>query len=119
MKRIQALLILLVLIAGPFLKAPVWHFCAMRPGVPQSACCCGQESPTGSGCCKLISVPSGEQLAGVAPGVSAPDITGIIAPVRAVVSCGVVFDQRVERSDHAPPRTTNLPLFLLHSSFLS
>lgn len=73
----------------------------------------------GSNCCKLIPVPAGEQLGCAAPGISPPDFTGMMVPALATVSSGIGFEQRVERLDHAPPRTPNLPLFLLHSSFLS
>lgn len=119
MRRTQGILLLIILMLAPFMREPVWHFCAMRPGVPQASCCCGQESGGGSDCCRLIPVPAGEQLSSAAPGISPPDFAGMMFPVLSTVGSGIGFEQSVERWDHAPPRTPNSPLFLLHSSFLS
>lgn len=120
MKRIQALLLLIILLLAPFLKAPAYFFCSMRPGAPKAACCCPTPSGAPSSCCRVIPVPLGERVVTTAPPVvTAPDLVGLVALALPAHMPSMVPDRELRRTDHAPPWPPDRPLFLLHSSFLS
>lgn len=132
MKRVQALLLLIILLLAPFLKVPTYFFCSMGSGAPQAACCCapeavqfpadGQSSPPAqsAGCCRIIPMPLGERLAADGPLVLAvPELAGMLAPTLPPGFHPTVLDREIRHWDHAPPHPPDLPLYLLNSSLLS
>ena len=119
MKRIQALILLIILLVAPFLKAPAYFFCAMRSGKAQAACCC-QSGPTEpNNCCKIVPLPLGDRLAGQSTQVSAPDLAGLLVPTLAPMPPVPEPDRLFLQLWRDQPRSPDRPLFLLLSAFLS
>ena len=126
MKRVQALLLLIILLLAPFLKVPTYFFCSMGSGAPKAACCCAPESgqfpaPTqAAGCCRIIPMPLGERLAADGPPVvAAPELAGMLAPNLPPGFLPTILDREIRHWDHAPPHPPDPPLYLLNSSLLS